>query len=120
MQERWVGVVGRPTTLNGTELRTRPCPDVKLAYLYATTPHMFEGRGRQLGMGWGGLGTHGMRGGRVGALGSHGDARKARGVGWVGVGYNAQRNVDSSGVLLAGWQLGLTRRVRRRLSSVLS
>lgn len=43
IKERWVGVVGRPTTLNGTELRTRPCPDVKLAYLYATTPHMFEG-----------------------------------------------------------------------------
>lgn len=40
-----MGVVGRPTTLNGAELRTRPCPDVKLAYLYATTPHMFEGGG---------------------------------------------------------------------------
>ncbi|PNW70525.1 hypothetical protein CHLRE_17g723550v5 [Chlamydomonas reinhardtii] len=42
-KERWLGVVGRPTTLNGQPLRTRPCPDVKLAYLYATTPHMFSG-----------------------------------------------------------------------------
>ncbi|GIL71648.1 hypothetical protein Vretifemale_2164 [Volvox reticuliferus] len=42
-KERWVGVVGRPTTLNGQTLRTRPCTDVKLAYLYATTPHMFSG-----------------------------------------------------------------------------
>ncbi|KAG2490552.1 hypothetical protein HYH03_010946 [Edaphochlamys debaryana] len=42
-KERWVGVAGRPTTLNGAPLRTRPCPDVKLAYLYATTPHMFSG-----------------------------------------------------------------------------
>ncbi|GLC34125.1 hypothetical protein PLESTF_000166800 [Pleodorina starrii] len=42
-KERWVGVVGRPTTLNGQQLRTRTCPDVKLAYLYATTPHMFSG-----------------------------------------------------------------------------
>ncbi|GLI59265.1 hypothetical protein VaNZ11_001113 [Volvox africanus] len=42
-KERWVGVVGQPTTLNGQTLRTRPCIDVKLAYLYATTPHMFSG-----------------------------------------------------------------------------
>ncbi|KAG2437812.1 hypothetical protein HXX76_005432 [Chlamydomonas incerta] len=42
-KERWLGVVGRPTTLNGQQLRTRPCPDVGLAYLYATTPHMFSG-----------------------------------------------------------------------------
>ncbi|GIL46393.1 hypothetical protein Vafri_3390 [Volvox africanus] len=42
-KERWVGVVGQPTTLNGQTLRTRPCTEVKLAYLYATTPHMFSG-----------------------------------------------------------------------------
>jgi fructose-1,6-bisphosphatase/inositol monophosphatase family enzyme len=48
LQERWLGVSGRRTTLNGAPLRTRPCPDVKLAYLYATTPHMFSGPSQHL------------------------------------------------------------------------
>jgi inositol-phosphate phosphatase/L-galactose 1-phosphate phosphatase/histidinol-phosphatase len=43
LRERWQGLAGRQSTLNGTPIRTRPCPDVKLAYLYATTPHMFSG-----------------------------------------------------------------------------
>lgn len=42
-KERWVGVQGRQTTLNGVEINTRKCNDVSSAYLYATTPHMFEG-----------------------------------------------------------------------------
>jgi inositol-phosphate phosphatase/L-galactose 1-phosphate phosphatase/histidinol-phosphatase len=42
-KERWVGSVGRVTTLNGEDISTRPCTDVSSAYLYATTPHMFEG-----------------------------------------------------------------------------
>jgi len=41
-RERWVGVRGRPTTLNGAPVRTRACPRVKEAYAYATTPHMFS------------------------------------------------------------------------------
>lgn len=43
MKERWLGVAGQPTTLNGVAIQTRPCPELKLAYLYATTPHMFSG-----------------------------------------------------------------------------
>ncbi len=41
--ERWLGADGRPTTLNGTAARTRPCPALAGAVLCATTPHMFAG-----------------------------------------------------------------------------
>jgi inositol-phosphate phosphatase / L-galactose 1-phosphate phosphatase / histidinol-phosphatase len=40
-RERWLGVAGRPTTLNGRPIRTRACPRLGDAYAYATTPHMF-------------------------------------------------------------------------------
>ncbi|KAJ9530813.1 hypothetical protein QJQ45_028700 [Haematococcus lacustris] len=60
-RERWQGVRGRPTTLNGRPLATRPCADLRLAYLYATTPHMFSG---QAGQGWAGQGCAGL--GRAG------------------------------------------------------
>lgn len=43
-KERWVGVAGRHTTLNGSDIHSRACGDVSAAYLYATTPHMFEGK----------------------------------------------------------------------------
>ncbi|KAK9826515.1 hypothetical protein WJX81_008647 [Elliptochloris bilobata] len=43
MRERWLGVRGRPTTLNGEEVHTRACASLEAAYLYATTPHMFAG-----------------------------------------------------------------------------
>ena len=39
--ERWLGLAGRPTTLNGSPIRVRPCPDLALAALYATAPEMF-------------------------------------------------------------------------------
>ena len=39
--ERWLGVAGRPTTLNGRPVRVRACPDLRLAALYATDPGMF-------------------------------------------------------------------------------
>jgi len=42
-KERWVGVAGRQTTLNGSDIHSRACGEVASAYLYATTPHMFEG-----------------------------------------------------------------------------
>jgi inositol-phosphate phosphatase/L-galactose 1-phosphate phosphatase/histidinol-phosphatase len=42
-RERWVGVAGRPTTLNGTEVRCRTCPDLAAATLFATSPDMFRG-----------------------------------------------------------------------------
>ena len=36
-------MTGRPTTLNGQPIRVRPCPELKLAALYATAPEMFVG-----------------------------------------------------------------------------
>jgi inositol-phosphate phosphatase/L-galactose 1-phosphate phosphatase/histidinol-phosphatase len=43
LKERWLGIVGQGTTLNGAPIRTRACADPASAYLYATTPHMFRG-----------------------------------------------------------------------------
>jgi histidinol-phosphatase len=43
-RERWVGAAGRPTTLNGAEIRCRPCPELAGATLFATTPDMFRER----------------------------------------------------------------------------
>lgn len=42
-RERWVGAVGRPTTLNGVAVRCRGCPQLAAATLFATTPDMFAG-----------------------------------------------------------------------------
>lgn len=41
--ERWIGAAGRATTLNGEPVSTRPCADLALAALEATSPDMFEG-----------------------------------------------------------------------------
>jgi inositol-phosphate phosphatase/L-galactose 1-phosphate phosphatase/histidinol-phosphatase len=41
-RERWVGVAGRPTTLNGAVIRCRACPALAGATLFATTPDMFK------------------------------------------------------------------------------
>lgn len=43
LRERWLGVAGQRSTLNGAPIRTRPCGDVASAYMYSTTPHMFSG-----------------------------------------------------------------------------
>jgi len=43
LRERWLGVVGLPTTLNGAPIRVRACPELKLSALYATAPEMFIG-----------------------------------------------------------------------------
>ena len=43
LRERWVGAAGRPSSFNGQAIRTRPCPNLSDAWLYATTPAMFEG-----------------------------------------------------------------------------
>jgi inositol-phosphate phosphatase/L-galactose 1-phosphate phosphatase/histidinol-phosphatase len=43
LDERWIGVDGRPTTFNGRPARVRPCPDLGRAWLYASSPHMFPG-----------------------------------------------------------------------------
>lgn len=40
-RERWVGVTGQPTTLNGTAVRTRPCRELSGATIATTGPHYF-------------------------------------------------------------------------------
>lgn len=42
MQERWLGVSGRPTTLNGNPVRTRACRSLDQATLATTGPHYFD------------------------------------------------------------------------------
>jgi inositol-phosphate phosphatase/L-galactose 1-phosphate phosphatase/histidinol-phosphatase len=43
LKERWVGVKGTKSTLNGEPISVRPCKSLGDAYLYSTTPYMFEG-----------------------------------------------------------------------------
>ena len=43
LKERWVGVAGQVTTLNDKPIATRPCDALADAYMYSTTPLMFEG-----------------------------------------------------------------------------
>jgi inositol-phosphate phosphatase/L-galactose 1-phosphate phosphatase/histidinol-phosphatase len=51
-EERWLGVTGRTSTLNGRPIAVRQCDDVAKAYMYSTAPIMFpgamEGRHRRL------------------------------------------------------------------------
>ena len=42
--ERWLGITGQPTTLNGTPVHTRPCPALEQASLATTGPHYFDER----------------------------------------------------------------------------
>jgi inositol-phosphate phosphatase/L-galactose 1-phosphate phosphatase/histidinol-phosphatase len=44
--ERWLGAVGRPTTLNGKEVSVRRCPDLAHAYAYTTGPDCFDRHSR--------------------------------------------------------------------------
>lgn len=41
--QRWVGAEDRPTTFNDTSVSVRSCPALQDAWLYATSPQMFEG-----------------------------------------------------------------------------
>lgn len=41
-KERWVGVDGQQTTMNGQSVKTRPCKDYDDARIGATTPMMFD------------------------------------------------------------------------------
>lgn len=43
MDERWLGVQGQATTMNGEPVSTRACDELSKSWLYATTPEMFEG-----------------------------------------------------------------------------
>lgn len=40
--ERWIGAEGMASRFDGGAARTRPCADLKDAWLNATTPHMFN------------------------------------------------------------------------------
>ena len=42
LKERWIGVTGRKTTLNGKPVKTRACPSLDRATLFATSPDMFQ------------------------------------------------------------------------------
>jgi inositol-phosphate phosphatase/L-galactose 1-phosphate phosphatase/histidinol-phosphatase len=39
--ERWLGVQGRPTTLNGQPAKVRACPDLAHGYAFTTAPELF-------------------------------------------------------------------------------
>lgn len=41
-RERWLGVAGRPTTLNGAPVRTRACAHLEGAIVATTSPHLFD------------------------------------------------------------------------------
>jgi histidinol phosphatase-like enzyme (inositol monophosphatase family) len=41
-RERWVGVAGRPTTLNDVPVRTRTCRELAGATIATTSPHLFD------------------------------------------------------------------------------
>jgi histidinol phosphatase-like enzyme (inositol monophosphatase family) len=43
LKERWLGVDGQPSTLNGQPARVRACPTLDRAYMYSTSPIMFSG-----------------------------------------------------------------------------
>ncbi len=43
--ERWVGGIGRQTTFNGRPARARAGRELSQAWIYATSPQMFEGGG---------------------------------------------------------------------------
>ncbi|KAI3446145.1 hypothetical protein Pfo_002810 [Paulownia fortunei] len=43
LRERWIGISGRRTTLNGQEVSIRNCSQLSKAYLYTTSPHLFSG-----------------------------------------------------------------------------
>jgi len=43
--ERWIGIAGRPSTLNGKPIKTRPCADLKSAVVYSGSVE-FGGAGR--------------------------------------------------------------------------
>ena len=43
LQERWLGVAGERSTLNGKPIAVRACPTLDRAYMYSTAPLMFPG-----------------------------------------------------------------------------
>ncbi|XP_038712800.1 bifunctional phosphatase IMPL2, chloroplastic-like [Tripterygium wilfordii] len=47
LRERWVGLTGRRTILNGEDVSTRSCAKLSQAYLYTTSPHLFSGEAEE-------------------------------------------------------------------------
>ncbi|KAG9449757.1 hypothetical protein H6P81_009722 [Aristolochia fimbriata] len=47
LKERWMGVSGRRTTLNGLAISTRLCKNISQAYFYTTSPHLFSGEAEE-------------------------------------------------------------------------
>ncbi|KAK4258596.1 hypothetical protein QN277_005031 [Acacia crassicarpa] len=43
LRERWIGISGKKTRLNGQEVCSRSCANLSHAYLYTTSPHLFSG-----------------------------------------------------------------------------
>jgi inositol-phosphate phosphatase / L-galactose 1-phosphate phosphatase / histidinol-phosphatase len=43
LKEQWVGVKGRQSTMNGKPIKVKPCENLGDAFMYSTTPLMFEG-----------------------------------------------------------------------------
>ncbi|XP_054777612.1 bifunctional phosphatase IMPL2, chloroplastic-like isoform X3 [Prosopis cineraria] len=43
LRERWIGISGKKTMLNGQEISSRTCANLSHAYLYTTSPHLFGG-----------------------------------------------------------------------------
>jgi inositol-phosphate phosphatase/L-galactose 1-phosphate phosphatase/histidinol-phosphatase len=43
LKEQWVGVRGRVSTMNGEPISVKRCENIGDAYMYSTTPLMFEG-----------------------------------------------------------------------------
>ncbi|XP_058213269.1 bifunctional phosphatase IMPL2, chloroplastic-like isoform X2 [Rhododendron vialii] len=42
LRERWIGISGKRTVMNGQEVSTRSCSKLSQAYLYTTSPHHFS------------------------------------------------------------------------------
>ncbi|KAE9448288.1 hypothetical protein C3L33_19812, partial [Rhododendron williamsianum] len=42
LRERWIGISGKRTVMNGQEVSTRSCLKLSQAYLYTTSPHHFS------------------------------------------------------------------------------
>ncbi|KAL5563062.1 hypothetical protein UlMin_032809 [Ulmus minor] len=47
LRERWIGISGRKTTLNGQKVSTRSCANLSQAYLYTTSPHLFNEKAKE-------------------------------------------------------------------------
>ncbi len=43
LNERWIGIAGEATRFNGEPASTRPCTGLGEAWMYSTTPDMFDG-----------------------------------------------------------------------------